>query len=110
VIYQNGIARIPRYTFADVNLIGGSTIVAAQGAGVKIRVVSMFISAGAGLSVRMQSGSNSKGPLLSLAANGSLVLPFNPLGWFETNANEPLNAVTLLALAFGIQVVWIQTT
>ncbi len=42
--------------------------------------------------VTLKSGEDAISPVFSNAANGGMVLPLNPHGWFQTNAiNEALN-------------------
>ena len=62
----------------------------------RIRVLSMYLISTAGNTINLQSHTtttNSDG-LPGYAANGGLVLPFNPLGWFDTTSGEALDMVT----------------
>jgi len=62
----------------------------------KIRVLSMYLISTGANTVNLQSHvttSNSDG-LPGYAANGGIVLPFNPIGWFDTTAGEALDMVT----------------
>jgi hypothetical protein len=45
-------------------------------------------------------------PLLANAANGGAVLPFNPVGWFSTNAGETLTVTTGTGSTTGLIVVY----
>jgi hypothetical protein len=59
----------------------------------RLRVMSLAITAASGCTVKLQSGGSSdKTPPFHIAANGNLTLS-NPLGLFETNTSEKLNAV-----------------
>ncbi len=71
---------------------GDNTIVAAV-TGKKIRVVSAFLIAAGAVTVRFESGAGGAALTgqMTIAANGGLVLPFNPNGWFETAESALLN-------------------
>ena len=82
-----------QYTPISVAASGNNTLVAAQGAGVKIRVVCLVLTVGAGVSVKFQSGAGGTdltGPM-ALPINGLIVLKHSAVGWFETAANALLN-------------------
>ncbi len=72
---------------------GDNTVLAAQGAGNSICVHSLFLIAAAAVAVRFESGAAGTAltGVMSLAANGGFVLPYNPDGWFETADNALLN-------------------
>ena len=73
---------------------GDNTLVAAAGAGVKIRVVSLVLVASGGANTA-RFESDTAGTALTgamdIADNGQLILQYNPAGWFETAANKLLN-------------------
>jgi predicted enzyme related to lactoylglutathione lyase len=81
--------------FTAVTQAATGTIVAAQAAGVKIRVVALFLvnTAAQTLTFKSGAGGTALTGAMALPATGILVLPFNPQGWFETAA------ATLLELA-----------
>ena len=75
---------------------GNNTLVTNSNGGKKVRVLAMSMVAASAVSLYFTSdnggtvihgGSTNK---ISLAANGGFVLPFNPLGWFETAADHDL--------------------
>ena len=104
-------SRTVNRTFKDVSAIGDTELVAAQGAGNKIRVIGLMYNAGAAVTVRFKSsGANNLSAAFALALNDSIVFPYLPHGWFETNANENFTANQSLAIASGAQIVWIVTT
>lgn len=94
--------------FADPTGAGDNQIVAAQGAGKKIRVLAARVSNNAGTAnnVRWRSATNSKSGLRALAGNAETVWPYNQEGWLETNANEALNLNLSAATAVGVEVVF----
>lgn len=92
-IYQNGTARTPTFAIIDAATSGDNTLVAAAGAGNKIRVHQLYLVSAGTVTVRFESGAG--GTALSgqanLVANTGFVLPYSPVGWFETAANTLLN-------------------
>jgi hypothetical protein len=86
------VAVLSEVQFGVINLVATGTLVAAQGAGVKIRIVGLFLvsTAANGLTFKSAAGGTALTGAMALPANGSLVLPFNPMGYFETAANALL--------------------
>jgi hypothetical protein len=82
-----------KYASIDAALSGDNTLVAAAGAGIKIRVVSVFIVAAGAVNVRFESGAGGTALTgqMNLTTNSGFTLPFNPAGWFETADNALLN-------------------
>lgn len=80
---------------------GDNTLKAAD-ATKRIRVHALWLVVAGSVTVRFESaaGGAALTGVASMAANASLVLPFNPAGWFETNKNELLN----LELGGAVQV------
>jgi len=71
-----------------------SSLVAAV-TGKKIRVVALaMVTGGTATDVTFNSASTAISPLFANGANGGAVLPFNPVGWFETVAGEALTVTT----------------
>lgn len=90
---QNGLTALtPKFAVIDHAVSGDNTIVAAV-ASKKIRVLSLFLVAAAAVTVRFESGASGTALTgqMNVAANGGFVLPFNPVGWFETAASSLLN-------------------
>lgn len=70
-----------------------NTLVAAV-TGKKIRVLAMFaIMTGTAVTIRFESGAGGTALTgqMTPSQGGGFVLPFNPVGWFETNSGELLN-------------------
>jgi hypothetical protein len=92
-VYQGTIARTPVFLPINVAASGDNTLLAAQGAGNKIRVHQLFLMADAPVLARLESGAG--GTALTghepLIANTGFVLPYSPVGWFETAANTLFN-------------------
>lgn len=81
-----------QYAVVDHAASGDNTLVAAV-TGKKIRVVSLVLVSVGALTVRLESGASGTALTgqMALAANGSLVWPYNPAGWCETAAAALLN-------------------
>ena len=82
--------------FAVINVAAAAaTLVAAQATGVMVRVVSLFLvnTTAQTLTFKSGAGGTALTGAMALGANGVLVLPYNPAGYFETAA------ATLLELA-----------
>lgn len=86
----------------SVNLAATATIVAAGGAGRRVRVLSgVFVSAGA-VTITFKDGASGTAltGAITMETGVPLTLPYNPLGWFETSVNTLLE----LALSDSVQV------
>src|SRR2546427_5516463 len=88
--------------FAVISQAATATVVAAQAAGVTIRVVSLFLVNTTAQTLTFKSGAGGTAitGAMALGANGVLVLPHNPQGHFETAAAALLE----LALSGATQV------
>lgn len=82
----------PKFAIIDAATSGDNTLVAAVASN-KIRVLALFMVASAAVTARFESGAGGTALTgqMQLAANGGFVLPFNPVGWFETGTNTLLN-------------------
>jgi hypothetical protein len=107
IIDENGVIRTVQRSFLDATASGNTEVVAAQGTGIKIRVIALYHVSLTAVTVKFQSATTSKSPGVPAAANGGLVLPRNDHGWFETAANEALNVNLSAAVATGVMVDWI---
>jgi hypothetical protein len=92
-VMMNGATELtPKFAVIDHATSGDNTIVAAV-ASKKIRVLACFLVAAGTVTVRFESGASgtAKTGQMNLVANTGFVLPFNPVGWFETAVNTLLN-------------------
>lgn len=106
---QNGTTQLtPK--FATVALAADGNIVAAV-TDKKIRVLAMTVNvdtADDDLDVEDASGGTNLLKLLNIP-KGLLVLPFNPVGWFETTAGNALYGdITLAGTSVNIAVVYVE--
>lgn len=110
-IETSNVARTVIRTFANPAGIGSNVIVAAQGDGIKIRVLSITLFASGGANtVNFLSAAAAISATFALGAAGLLSLPFSPHGHIETLANEALNLNLTAATAVAVQITWIPTT
>lgn len=91
----------------------GATQVASAVASKFIKVLSMQLTAASSVSAMWVSSASTAGFITGnayLAANAGYVLPFNPLGWFETNSGEALNLILSNSVAVGGSITFITST
>lgn len=88
-----GISAQTKYAVIDAATSGDNTLVPAV-TGKKIRVMSLFATmTGTQVTIRFESGASGTaltGQMLPIQGH-TIVIPFNPAGWFETAAGELLN-------------------
>lgn len=92
------------YQFAVVSTAssGDNTLVAAQGAGLRVRVLGLVLVAAGAVTVRLESGAGGTAMtgVMSLITGTPLVIPLAEFGWTETAENALLN----LELGGAVQV------
>jgi hypothetical protein len=110
VIKNGAVDLTPKFAVISASSSGDNTIVAAV-ALKKIRVLAYnFIGNGA-VNGRFQSavaGDYLTGLKYIAAAGGGICAPFNPVGWFETDAGELLNLELSGAVAVGGELVYVE--
>ena len=90
---MNGVTALtPRFVVIDHATSGDNTILSAV-VSRKIRVLSCFLVSAGAVNVRFESGASGTALTgqMNLTTNSGFVLPFNPVGWFETASNTLLN-------------------
>lgn len=107
---MNGLTALtPKFAIIDAATSGDNTLVAAVSSK-KIRVVSLFLVSAGTVTVRFESGAG--GTALSgqmnLVANTGFVLPYNPVGWFETAATTLLNMELSAAISCDGSLVYVE--
>ncbi len=87
-----GTVVAPKFAIIDAATSGDNTLLAAVSAK-KIRVLALFLVAAGTVNVRIESGAGGTALTgqMNLVANTGFVLPYNPVGWFETASNTLLN-------------------
>jgi hypothetical protein len=108
-IYNGSTALTPKFATIVASSSGATTIVAAV-TSKKIRVVALKLIANAAVNAKWQSHvtPTDKTGLSYLAANGGEVLPYNPVGWFETVSGEALDINLSGAVAVGGHLTYIE--
>ena len=91
-LYDGTTLVTPKFAVIDAASSGDQTIVAAV-ASKKIRVLSVFMISAGTVNARFESGAGGTALTgqMNLVANSGFVLPFNPIGWFQTAAATLLN-------------------
>lgn len=90
----------------------GNTTILAAVTGKKLRVFSLYFITADAVTVRFESdtdGSALSGEM-SFPANGGIVLPHNPAGWFETVSGELLSLELSAAVAIAGGIVYAEVT
>lgn len=87
-----GEASGARYAVIDAATSGDNTIVDAV-ANKKIRVLAVALVSAGTVTARFESGAGGTALTgqMTTAVNTGVVLPYNPVGWFETAAGALLN-------------------
>jgi hypothetical protein len=108
-IYNGTTALTPKYAAIAASSSGNNTVLAAV-ASKKIRVLAVQLIANAAVNAKWQSGAGGTDltGLAYCAANGGYVLPFNPVGWFETASNTLLNLNLSGAVAVGGSITYVE--
>lgn len=101
-VYSGTTALTPTFSTIVASASGATTIVALVSSK-KIRVLALQLVANAAVNVKWQSHVTPTDltGLAYLAANGGYVLPYNPVGWFQTNTGEALDINLSGAVAVG---------
>ena len=110
VFNSSGTPCVVQKAFVNASASGNVQLLGAQGAGLKVRVLSVAIVSTSVATVKFQSNVTDITAGFPLSANGGMVLPLNEHGWFETVANDPLNFNLSAASATGCIITYIVTT
>jgi uncharacterized membrane protein len=108
IVDEQRRGRLVQRSYVTASASGNTQVIAAQGTGLKIRVLSLFVMAASAVNVKFQSATNDVTATFAVGANGGFVLPRNVDGWFQTNANEALNVNLGGAVSTGVLVTWVQ--
>ena len=79
--------------------------------GKKLRVIALVVHCGATATlITFESGTATRKHRVPAGANGGQVLPFNPVGWFETAVGESLTATTGTGSSVDISGVYVEVS
>lgn len=112
-IYDGATKLTPKFAAIAAAAADVNTLVAAV-AGKKIRVLALWIVAGAAGNIYFTSGAGGtviaggSTNTINLAANGGFVLPFSASGWLETEVGKLLNMNASSTGPFGGGVVYVE--
>ncbi len=109
-VLMGGAAELtPKFAVVDFAVSGDNTVIAAVAAK-KIRVLAVFLVAAGTVQVRFESGAGATALTgqMNLVANTGFVLPFNPLGWFQTAVNTLLNLELSAAVSVDGALVYVE--
>jgi len=106
------MASFSEVQFAKIDLAATGTLVAAQGAGVKVRVVGLFLVNTSAQTLAFNSGASGTAltGAMALPANGVLVLPPNNQGYFQTAANALLELALSGTTQVSGSIAWVQVS
>ena len=110
IVDETGVRRTVNRAFVNPTAGGNTEIVAAQAAGIRIRVIAAAAIAASAVSVKFQSATTDISATYALAANGGFVLPDNVSGWFQTSAAEALNINLSAGVNVGCNITWVAAT
>lgn len=107
-IFSGTVALVPQFAAIAVSALGASTIVNAV-AVKRIRVIALQVIANAAVNIKWQSHTlpTDLTGLAYCSANGGYVLPYNPVGWFQTIAGEALDINLSAAIAVGGSITYV---
>jgi len=111
-IMNGTTALTPIFAFANIAASQTDSNIISAVALKKIRVLSLICITGAtATNITFNTKPTIAGSAISMlfanAANGGAVLPFSPIGWFETSIGEGLTATTGAGSTTGVQVVYV---
>lgn len=99
----------PKTAFADVAASQTASSLVAGVSGKHIRVLAYVVQCGAtATTIVFNSASTAITPTFQNASNGGSVVPFNPVGWFETNLGEALTVTTGAGSTTGVVVRYVE--
>lgn len=107
-IYSGTTALTPTFATLTASASGVTNLVALVSSK-KIRVLALSLIANGSVNVKFQSHVTPTdiSGLYYLAANVGFVLPYNPLGWFQTVSGEALDINLSAAVAVGGNIVYV---
>lgn len=103
----NGTTAVTQVYTSIVAASSGATLVVTGVALKIIRVISLQAVAAGPVNVKWQSSGNDITGLAYFAGNGGYVLPFNSVGWFQSNPGEDLNINLSAATGVGGSLVYV---
>lgn len=108
-VFNGSTSLTPKFAAINASASGNNTIVGAV-ASKKIRVLALSITGLTAVNAKFQSGASGTDltGLYHLGATGGMVLPYNPVGWFETASSALLNLNLDSAVNCGGSITYIE--
>ena len=109
-VIQNGNTQLtPKFAVIDDAASGDNTILAAV-TSKKIRVIACFLISAGTVTARFEDGAGGTALTgqITLAANTGFVLPYCPVGWFETGVTTLLNLELSDAISVDGSLVYVE--
>ncbi len=108
-IMDNLTPRAPQWTSISGASSGSQQLIAAAGAGLRIRLHALMLVAAADVTVQLLDGAAALSGVMSIAQRAGFVLPFNPIGWTRGSVNTPMNFSLGTAVQVSGMAVWTPT-
>lgn len=108
-----GLLKIRKFAKADVAASQTDSSVIAAVSGKQILILSAaWVTGSTATTLVFNSKGSGAGTAISCTysndAYGGAVLPFSPLGWFQTNSGEALTVTTGAGASIGIEIVYVE--
>lgn len=109
IIYNSSTSITPAFAVVTASSMGGGNTIVSSQASKKIRVIAANVFANGTVNTKWQSGSSGTDitGLSYLVANAGFVLPYNPVGWFETVSSAGLYLNLSASVAVGGHITYI---
>lgn len=103
----------PAVAFANVSASQTDSSIVSGVTGKKLRVLAVaLLAGGTATNITFNTKPSGSGTAISMqfqnGANGGAVLPFNPVGWFQTSSGDGLTVTTGSGATTGVHVVYMQ--
>lgn len=109
-VLMNALATVtPKFFSETVTAADTDEELVALVSGKKIRVLALAVQCGStATDVTFESSTTTRKHKVPAGANGGQILPFNPVGWFETAASESLTCTTGAGSSVEISGVYVE--
>jgi hypothetical protein len=109
IIFNSSTAITPAFAVITASSMGGGNSVVALSSAKRIRVIAVNLTAAGTVNAKWQSGSSGTDitGLSYLVANAGFILPYNPVGWFQTASSEALHLNLSASIAVGGHITYI---
>src|SRR5437867_563534 len=106
---ETNVHRQIRRNFLDIATTAVTPVIAAQGEGMTVRVISMTMAAGATTSATFFSNGIQISPEMRVAPGGPIIFPESVHGYLEGFNNHSLDVFTSTSAHMGIILTWFRS-